>query len=403
VEIIMSEWTECRLGDILKVKHGFAFKGEFITDNPNDNILITPGNFHIGGGFKLDKFKYYFDENFPKEYILSKNDIIVTMTDLSKDSDTLGYSAKIPQLGNKRCLHNQRIGLLQFTNLEFEPDFIYWLLRTRDYQGYIVGSASGTSIMHTSPSRIEDYACLLPPLPEQKAIAGVLSSLDDKIDLLHNQNATLEKMAKTLFRQWFVEEAKEEWEDITVADMAIINQHTKNKNYPYSEIQYLDTGSITEGVIEGFQYYTLNDAPSRAQRLVKHNDILISLVRPNQKHYGIIKNPSSNLVVSTGFCVLSCRNMSHYFLYLFLTSNDMTEYLHSIAEGSTSAYPALKPSDIANLELKRPPADKFSEFNNYADSIWEKISHNQCQINTLTQLRNTLLPKLMTGEIKVKI
>jgi type I restriction enzyme S subunit len=134
---------------------------------------------------------------------------------------------------------------------------------------------------------------------------------------------------------------------------------------------------------------------------VKHNDILISLVRPNQKHYGVIKNPPPNLVVSTGFCVLTCKNINHHYLYLFLTSNEMTEFLHSIAEGSTSAYPALIPSDIARLELKRPPENKLSEFSNYADSVWEKITYNQSQIRTLTQLRDTLLSKLMSGEVRV--
>ena len=203
-----SEWEDKRLGYSIKIKHGFAFKGKFINDQPNDNILVTPGNFNIGGGFKQDKCKYYFGD-IPSEYVLKGGDIVVTMTDLSKDSDTLGYSAKIPKSNGVKYLHNQRIGLVQFTSDEINHDFIYWLMRTREYQGYIVGSASGTSIMHTSPTRIEDYEYLLPPLPEQKAIASVLSSLDDKIDLLHRQNKTLASMAETLFRLWFVERRPE--------------------------------------------------------------------------------------------------------------------------------------------------------------------------------------------------
>jgi len=272
-------------------------------------------------------------------------------------------------------------------------------LQSSDLNEFITGAAQ-PKLSQRSLLSIPFY---LPAEPvEQKAIAAILSSLDDKIDLLHRQNATLEAMAEALFRQWFVVEAKEEWEDITVADLAIINQQSKNKNYPYQEIKYLDTGSLTNGIFEGFQNYHLDGAPSRAQRLVKHNDILISLVRPNQKHYGIIKKPSQNLVVSTGFCVLTCKNMNPHFLYLFLTSNEMTEFLHSVAEGSTSAYPALVPSDIANLELKRPPAEKLSEFSSYADSAWEKITHNQTQIRTLKKLRDTLLPKLMSGEVRVE-
>jgi type I restriction enzyme S subunit len=291
--------------------------------------------------------------------------------------------------------HNTTLYSTEF--IDSYPKYIYYFLKEIDFTSFNTGSA----VPSLNRNHIHSLKVKTPPLPEQKAIAAVLSSLDDKIDLLHRQNATLEAMAEALFRQWFVVEAKEEWEDITVADVAILNQQTKNKDYPYPAIQYLDTGSLTEGVIEGFQSYPFNDAPSRAQRLVNHNDILISLVRPNQKHYGIIKNPPSNLVVSTGFCVLTCKYMNPYFLYLFLTSNEMTEFLHSVAEGSTSAYPALISSDIAKLELKRPPADKLVEFGNYADSAWEKITQNQTQIRTLEKFRDTLLPKLMSGEVRV--
>ena len=214
----MTEWKEYKLGNFIKVKHGFAFKGNYIVPDETDKILVTPGNFHIGGGFTSDKYQYYKSEDFPQDYILKSGDIVVTMTDLSKDSDTLGYSAKIPFTKNKKYLHNQRIGLVQFVSEDVCPDFIYWLLRTKEYQNYIVGSASGTSIMHTSPSRIENYSCLFPPLNTQRRIASILSSLDDKIDLLHRENATLEQMAETLFRQWFVVEAKEEWEESQFAE-----------------------------------------------------------------------------------------------------------------------------------------------------------------------------------------
>jgi type I restriction enzyme, S subunit len=121
---------------------------------------------------------------------------------------------------------------------------------------------------------------------EQRAIAEVLSSLDDKIDLLHRQNQTLEALAETLFRQWFIEEADPAWETATVGSVAKTNLRTVKADYPYTKIQYLDTGSITKGKIESLQHYELKDAPSRAKRLIEHNDIIISTVRPNHKHYG---------------------------------------------------------------------------------------------------------------------
>jgi len=107
---MMEEWRECNLGDFINIKHGFAFKGKDITKDPTNKILVTPGNFYIGGGFKDEKFKYFNGEH-PKEYSLEKGDIIVTMTDLSQAGDTLGYSAKVPELKDRVFLHNQRRGL----------------------------------------------------------------------------------------------------------------------------------------------------------------------------------------------------------------------------------------------------------------------------------------------------
>lgn len=236
---------------------------------------------------------------------------------------------------------------------------------------------------------------------EQKAIASVLSSLDDKIDLLHRQNKTLEAMAETLFRQWFVEEAQEDWETVKAGDFVKINALSITQDSKLKTIRYLDTGSLNAGRIEGFQVFDVNDAPSRARRIVKHNDVLISTVRPDQKHYGIIKNPEEDIIVSTGFCVISCERIDPHFIYILITTKDMTEYLHSIAEASTSTYPSLKPSDIESLEFKRPPKDKLREFSAYSDNAWGKIEYNHIQIRTLEKLRDTLLPKLMSGDVRV--
>ena len=186
------KFREMDLGEALHIKHGYAFKGEFFSDGETENILVTPGNFKIGGGFKSDKLKYYSGE-VPTGYILQTHDVIVTMTDLSKEADTLGYSAVVPAITGKKLLHNQRLGRVTCKSNSADIMFINWLLRTEEYRWQIIGSASGSTVSHTSPSRILEYPFLLPPLPEQRAIAGVLSSLDDKIGLLHRQNKTLEE------------------------------------------------------------------------------------------------------------------------------------------------------------------------------------------------------------------
>jgi len=166
-----------RLGDICDIKHGYAFKGEYFCDAPTEYLLVTPGNFAIGGGFQ-EKPKYYCGL-IPQDYLLSKNDLVITMTDLSKQGDTLGYPAFVPK--DKRYLHNQRIGLVKLKTELVSKEYLYWLMRTRDYQRFIVNHATGSTVKHTSPKTILSYEFDFPNLPQQHIIAATLSALDDKI------------------------------------------------------------------------------------------------------------------------------------------------------------------------------------------------------------------------------
>lgn len=276
--------------------------------------------------------------------------------------------------------------------------FLFYQLSLLDFTTLNVGSA----VPSLTVPIINGIEVNLPPLPEQKAIAGVFSSLDDKIDLLHRQNKTLEALAETLFRQWFIEEADDDWEEVELGDYVATNVDTAGKNDLAGEIRYLDTGSLTEGITASYQPYQFADAPSRARRRVKHNDVLISTVRPNQKHYGLMRFPDDDIIVSTGFCVISAQDISPYFLYTLLTSDKMTEYLHMIAAASTSAYPSLKPIDIEKLTFNMPPESKLLKFHDISDEHWKKIENNHRQIQTLEKLRDTLLPKLMSGEVRVQ-
>jgi len=285
-----------------------------------------------------------------------------------------------------------------------DNDFVFYLSRWDEVRNFAESNFEGTSGRQRVPKSCFDNLLLeLPDYKEQTAIAEILSSLDDKIDLLHRQNKTFEQLAETLFRQWFVVEADESWETVKVSDVASINKSSIGKNYSFEEIEYLDTGSITNGQIESFQKYLLKDAPSRAQRLVDENDIVYSLVRPIQRHFGLLQEVKPNTVVSTGFCVISCDKISPYFIYILLTQNETVEYLDMVAEGSTSAYPSLKPSDIAGFEFQLPPKSKLDEFTEIAETNWNKIKSNTNQIQSLTKLRETLLPKLMSGEVRLKI
>lgn len=282
------------------------------------------------------------------------------------------------------------------------PKYLFAALRSAYIQDQIEGLHVGSLIPHFKKG---DFGELHIPMPDekmQKFIGNTYMDFSLKIDLLRCQNKTLEAIAKNIFRQTFIDNAQDNWQKTSLGDLVETNVSTIKKGYEHNTIQYLDTGSITRGAIDGYQEFDLEKAPSRAKRLVDHNDVIISTVRPNQEHYGIMKNPIDNLVVSTGFCVIKCTKIDPHFVYVFLTTDEMTEHLHVIAEASTSAYPSLKPSDIESLELKLPPHDLLDEFAEMTDANWKKIEKNYLQIKTLENLRDTLLPKLMSGEVRVQ-
>lgn len=178
-----------KLGDYISIKHGYAFKGDYISTDDNGVVLVTPGNFSIGGGFKENKCKF-FTNTYPEEYVLKPDDLIVTMTDLSKDGDTLGYSALVPDSA-RVYLHNQRIGLVRIENNKISKDFLYWFMRTRKYQKQIVATASGSTVKHTSPGRICEIEIDLPSLEEQEKISTVLNNIEKKINLNEKINNNL--------------------------------------------------------------------------------------------------------------------------------------------------------------------------------------------------------------------
>ena len=193
-----------------------------------------------------------------------------------------------------------------------------------------------------------------------------------------------------------------EWREYKLGELVKTNTMSIDKNYPYSNIEYLDTGSITCNHIESLQDFELVKAPSRAKRLVQEDDIIYSSVRPNQLHYGYIVNPQENLVVSTGFVTITCNKtlINPKFLYYFLTQSHITEYLHSVAEASTSAYPSLKPSDIESLDIEIPPLSEQQRIASILSSLDDKIDLLHRENETLEAMAETLFRKWFVEDAK---
>jgi type I restriction enzyme S subunit len=153
-------WEVGNISDLGTIKHGFAFKGEDFTEDETSLLLVSPGNFKVRGGFNFERNKYY-EGKYPKSYILSENDLIVNMTDLSKNGDTLGNTALIPIINFKTLLHNQRVGKFELISFLY-TFYLYFVTNQKDYKHYILGTATGTTVRHTSPDRIAKFQIVIP-------------------------------------------------------------------------------------------------------------------------------------------------------------------------------------------------------------------------------------------------
>ena len=208
-----------------------------------------------------------------------------------------------------------------------------------------------------------------------------------------NTEYSLDLPLESLSLQPFLQSLhKEQWQEVRLGEVAEMNQKNIDKSYPHKTIQYLDTGSIANNKIESLQLFDSVKLPSRAKRIVQNNDIIYSLVRPIQRHFGFIKNPPENLIVSTGFCVITTNNaiLDSKFLYYYLTLNEIIELLDMIAEASTSAYPAIRPFDIENLTIPLPPLTIQQKIAEILSSFDDKIDLLHRQNKTLESLALTL-------------
>jgi len=188
-----------------------------------------------------------------------------------------------------------------------------------------------------------------------------------------------------------------EWKECKLKELADFNPDSLTAKSKLQFINYLDTGNITKGKIDTIQYLNLSTdkVPSRAKRIVKKNDIVYSTVRPNQEHYGIIKNPVDNMIVSTGFVVLRSKEDKCYsdFLYYFLTLPENTEYLSNVAEDSTTAYPSITPDVIMDMDISLPPLPEQKAIAEVLSSLDDKIDLLTRQNKTLEDLAQAYFRK----------
>ncbi len=291
--------------------------------------------------------------------------------------------------------------------------------------------ASGTTHQTIYYPEAKAFHVCLPSIAEQNAIAHILGTMDDKIELNRRMNTTLEAMARALFQSWFVDfdpvRAKAEcrdnslpkdladlfpdsfedselgeipwgWTCGTLDNYAFLNPESWSKNTRPNIVRYVDLSNTKWGCIESVTDHAAQDAPSRAQRVLRPCDTVVGTVRPGNGSYAYISE--EGLTGSTGFAVLRPkRRVYAEFIYLAATSVANIDNLAHLADGG--AYPAVRPEVVAATTVACVSHMAVSRFSHLVSPLFEKMSQNHQESRTLASLRDALLPKLLSGEIRI--
>lgn len=392
----MSEWKECKLSDLYESANtGLdAIKRAPIVAYDTGIRCLRIQDISQKKPFNQWGFCTVEKRNYEK-FCLKPDDLLIARTGATIGANTIINT-------ELKSVYNNGLIRLRLKKEICDCKFIYYHFQSYNYQGHIDAISGGTSTQpNMQISAFLDYELLYPPLLEQQAIAEVLSSLDDKIDLLTRQNKTLEDLAQAYFRQWFVE--GNENDNVMVSDLAVLDNVSVNPSRkPLETFYHFSIPSFDDGhtpIIELGQSILSN------KYVVQPNTILISKLNPiKPRIWRIGESVKPNSVCSTEFQVLKPFNMKHYlFLYCLMKSYDVVESFAMSASGTSGSHQRIRPEYITEVETPAPDEALLEKFNAIFTPIMQKVDKNEAEILTLQKLRDTLLPKLISGEVRVKM
>lgn len=410
----MSGWRDCRLGDLLEVKHGFAFLGEHFAD-AGTHIVLTPGNFLDEGGFKHkgDREKWYRGP-IPAEYVLNEGDLIVAMTEQAEG--LLGSGAIVPKRG--LYLHNQRLGLVQLRDAgRTDRRFIYYLFNSKTVRQQIRASASGAKIRHTAPSRIAEVRVCVPPVSTQRRIASILAAYDELIENSQRRVQILEAMARGLYREWFVQfrfpghenhprvasplgQIPAGWEVKRLPDCLTVNPRVAVPRMgakPFVPMGGLSSESMIVSGIES------REGNSGAK--FQNSDTLLARITPcleNGKTGFVQFLPDANAAAcgSTEFIVLRSRTLCPEFVYCLARSDELRDVAIKSMSGATGRQ-RVQEQCFDDLSLAHPPRALLERFSAIVAPSFRLIYELHLETDVLRRTRDLLLPRLLSGQIKL--
>lgn len=409
-----------KLGEILSVKHGWAFKGEYFAEDGEQSIL-TPGNFFEKGGFKPNNGKErYYTGTYPKEYLCHKGDLIVAMTQQAEG--LLGSTALVPE--NNKYLHNQRIGLITCDEKRLNKLFAYYLFMTKSVREQLERSSSGTKVKHTSPEKIYDVEVEIPDVISQQKIANLLWAIDEKIANNNAINDNLEQQAKLIYDYWFTqfdfpdengkpycssggkmvwnEQLKrnipENWKVAQLKDIFNVSGKPISRDDCQTDAYYTPIDVIPKRTITFAGGLSAAEANSSLQ-VYEENNILLGAMRV---YFHRVCISAQSGITRTTTLVLKPK-VDEYLGYAYQVLNDDNAILYATQHSSGTQQPYIKWNDVlANYRFAMPSNPKLLyEYSKISEPLITKAKNCARETEQLRKLRDWLLPMLMNGQATI--
>lgn len=388
----MSEWKEYRLGDLGTVITGKTPSAHNPEDWGDNMLFITPSDYRNYRKYATNSERKLSKVGMDRleKKILPANSILVTC---------IGSDMGKVVINGEQCVTNQQINAI-VPNTSVNNDFLYYRLISI-YDTLRMYGGDGTAVPIVNKNDFENIKIEIPQLDEQKRIASILCSLDDKIDLLNRENATLEAMAEALFRQWFIEEAKEDWEEGIISYLIDFNptrKLAKDTNAPFLEMSNLSTSTYAP-------IYWYDRAFSSGTKF-QNGDTLLARITPclenGKTAYVDFLNEGQIGWGSTEFIVMRSKMGLHpFFSYIVAKYQDFRDYAESCMAGS-SGRQRVDVDNLKNYPISIPDIITIHQFNAAIESFVSKMQINDKQINNLKIQRDILLPELMSNEINIE-
>ena len=418
------KFSKYKLGELLRVTRGASLPGRGYADEGR-YLRLTLANFLEEGGFKYFRSTQgkYFVEAFDNRFLMHKGDLITPLTEQSPG--LLGSVAFIPC--DDLYIQSQDVGLITCNSEKLDKTFAYYLFLTRSVREQISARSQQTKIRHTSPDKIADVEVYLPDLPTQLRIAGILGSLDEKIELNRKKIAELEALAKTIYDYWFVQfdfpdkngkpyrssggkmvwnehlkrEVPEGWEVGKLSNICTISTSQCNpERFTQDTVEHYSIPAFDAGVFPAF------DAPqsilSNKFRVVK-TSILYSKLNAQFKRIWDPLHITDNPIASSEFVVYVPKNALHRgYLYAVLNGEQFFAFANSISSCSTGSRKRFTPETTYHFSVILPQNAIVEEFSRQYSALLDSMRIARLEIDFLTKQRDFLLPLLMNGQISVR-